>query len=102
MKNYFEVENVEVVELMSYKFKKMHIDCDRLIAVAKEDDKMATAIKGSVIAGTKGSTVDYYRKCESCGYTSSSKYNTAHLANVYRHSFRCPKCGNKQDIEIRA
>lgn len=57
MKNYFEVENVEVMELMSYKFKKMHIDCDRLIAVAKEDDKMATAIKGSVIAGTKGSTV---------------------------------------------
>ena len=63
---------------------------------------MATAIKGAIIAGTKGSTVDYHRKCESCGYTSSSKYNTAHLANVYRHSFRCPKCGNKQDIEIRA
>lgn len=36
MKNYFEVENVEVVELMSYKFKKMHIDCDKLIAVARE------------------------------------------------------------------
>ena len=62
---------MEVVERVSYKFKKMHIDCDKLIAVAKEDDKMATAIKGSVIAGTKGSTVDYYRKCESCGYTSS-------------------------------
>lgn len=63
---------------------------------------MATAIQGAIIAGEKGSTVDYYRKCESCGYTSSSKYNTAHLANKYRHSFRCPKCGNKQDIEINA
>ena len=31
---------------------------------------MATAIKGAIIAGTKGSTVDYHRKCESCGYTT--------------------------------
>ena len=96
------MEDVEAVEFMSYKFKKLHIDCDKLIAVAKGGEKMATVIKGAAIAGTKGSTVDYYRKCESCGYTSSSKYNTAHLSNVYRHSFRCPKCGNKQDIEIRA
>ena len=29
---------------------------------------MATAIQGAVIAGEKGPTVDYYRKCESCGY----------------------------------
>ena len=35
MKNYFEVEDVEVVELVAYKFKKLHIDCDKLIAVAK-------------------------------------------------------------------
>ena len=35
MKNYFEVEDVEVVELVAYKFKKMNIHCDKLIAVAK-------------------------------------------------------------------
>ena len=35
MKNYFVVEDVEVVELVAYKFKKLHIDCDKLIAVAK-------------------------------------------------------------------
>lgn len=29
------VEDVEVVELIAYKFKKMHIDFDKLIAVAK-------------------------------------------------------------------
>ena len=63
---------------------------------------MATAIKGAVIAGEKGSTVDYYRKCEACGYTSSSKYNTAHLAHRYNSSFRCPKCGNDQKVEIHA
>ena len=35
MKNYFRVEDVEVVELVAYKFKKLHIDYDKLIAVAK-------------------------------------------------------------------
>lgn len=35
MKNHFEVEDVEVVERVLYKFKKLHIDYDKLIAVAK-------------------------------------------------------------------
>ena len=65
---------------------------------------MATAIKGAVIAGEKTNppSVDYYRKCESCGYTSSSKYNTAALVHRYNGSFRCPKCGNDQKVEIHA
>ena len=61
---------------------------------------MATAIQGAVIAGEKGPTVDYYRKCESCGYVSSSKYNTANLYTRYKSSFRCPKCKNDQKIII--
>lgn len=36
MKNYFRVKDVEVVELVAYKFKKLHIDYDKLIAVARE------------------------------------------------------------------
>ncbi len=61
---------------------------------------MATAIQGAVIAGEKGPTVDYYRKCEACGYVSSSKYNTANLYTRYQSSFRCPKCKNDQKIII--
>ncbi|MBQ4403948.1 MAG: hypothetical protein II857_06000 [Selenomonadaceae bacterium] len=64
---------------------------------------MATVVEGAVIAGEKSNppSVDYYRKCESCGYVSSSKYNTAALYHRYNSSFRCPKCGNNQRIEIR-
>ena len=63
---------------------------------------MATAIQGAVIAGEKTSppSVDYYRKCESCGYVSSSKYNTANLYHKYNTSFRCPKCQNVQKVII--
>ena len=63
---------------------------------------MATVIEGAVIVGEKTNppSVDYCRKCESCGYVSSSKYNTANLVNMYHSSFRCPKCGNNQKIEI--
>lgn len=45
MKNYFEVENVEVVERVSHKFKKLYIDCDKLIAVAREVIKWQLQLK---------------------------------------------------------
>ena len=35
MKNYFEVEDVELVERVSYKFKKMYFRYGKIIAVAK-------------------------------------------------------------------
>ena len=63
---------------------------------------MATAIRGAVIAGEKDNTVDYYQKCEACGYVSSSKRNTAKLFHRYNSSFRCPKCKNEQKVEIHA
>ena len=63
------------------------------------EEIMATAIKGAVIADEHF----YYRKCEVCGYTSSFTYqaNLRFFGDTYRHSFKCQKCGNKQDIEIK-
>ena len=63
------------------------------------EEIMAKAIKGAVIDHEDF----YYRKCEVCGYISSFTYKADMrcYGDTYHRPFKCPKCGNKQDVEIQ-
>ena len=63
------------------------------------EEIMTKAIKGAVIDHEDF----YYRKCEVCGYISSFTYKAylPFIGATYSRPFTCPKCGNKQDVEIK-
>lgn len=61
-----------------------------------------TAIKGAVIDSQDGSAHFLYRKkCESCGNVEPGTTGVTSRATI-KSSFRCSKCGNHQDIEIKS
>lgn len=66
---------------------------------------MATAIKGCRITKDPGEvgTIHYKKICESCGYeipTEGQHSGSLRRGNTFRSEFKCPKCGNRQQIEI--
>jgi len=64
----------------------------------------AFAVQGAVIADQDGGRMKYYKKCERCGYVSSSGVSTSvpGTHTSYRSSFTCPKCKNRQQIVIKS
>ena len=60
---------------------------------------MAIALQGCVIIESKKGTIKYKKKCESCGYVENGTSSTSPMKSKHRVGiFKCPKCGNKQDI----
>ena len=63
---------------------------------------MATAIKGCIILeeDEKRGRMTYERVCEACGY-HFDKVHTEIVKSSLHTSYKCPKCGHNQKIEIR-
>lgn len=62
-----------------------------------------TAISGAVITEDDGDGYySYKEKCEFCDYVSSSKQSLYSTFGTYSKTFKCPNCGNMNDIEIEA
>lgn len=66
---------------------------------------MATAIKGCIILeeDEKHGRMTYERVCDNCGY-HFNKVHTGLVKGIGRSlntSYKCPKCGHNQRIEIR-
>jgi hypothetical protein len=65
---------------------------------------MPVALQGAVIVKQNGLQISYKRKCEKCGYLENSTVSTSApstKSSKSTSSFRCPKCGNQQKIEIQ-
>ena len=62
---------------------------------------MAIAISGAVIV-ENGSRMKYRQKCDKCGHSPSTviAIGAPTGANKLTTSFKCPKCGNQQRVEI--
>ena len=64
----------------------------------------ATVLNGAVLVSDTGTSATYKDKCESCGYVGSS---TKHMNSsgsghtTFTTSFKCPKCGKRQEIKIK-
>lgn len=62
-----------------------------------------TAISGAVITEDNGDGYySYKEKCEFCDYVSSSEQTLHSTFGTYSKTFKCPDCGNMNDIEIEA
>lgn len=66
---------------------------------------MATAVRGCIITKDPGEvgTIHYKKVCESCGHTlpvEGQHSGSLRRGNTFRTEFKCPKCGNKQKVEI--
>ena len=62
-----------------------------------------TAISGAVITEDDGDGYySYKEKCEFCDYVSSSEQTLHSTFGTYSKTFKCPDCGNMNDIEIEA
>ncbi|MBR1647321.1 MAG: hypothetical protein IJ685_11175 [Selenomonadaceae bacterium] len=68
---------------------------------------MSIAIKGCQITRDKDAsghgTIHYKKICSACGYVlpgEGQHSGPLSRGNTFRTFFKCPKCGNKQDIEI--
>lgn len=61
------------------------------------------AISGAVITEDDGDGYySYKEKCEYCDYVSSSEQTLHSTFGTYSKIFKCPNCGNMNDIEIEA
>lgn len=61
------------------------------------------AISGAVITEDDGDGYySYKEKCEFCDYVSSSEQTLHSTFGTYSKTFKCPNCGNMNDIEIEA
>ena len=62
-----------------------------------------TAISGAVITEDDGDGYySYKEKCEFCDFVSSSEQTLHSTFGTYSKTFKCPNCGNMNDIEIEA
>lgn len=62
-----------------------------------------TAISGAVITEDDGDGYySYKEKCEYCDYVSSSEQTLHSTFGTFSKTFKCPNCGNMNDIEIEA
>lgn len=62
-----------------------------------------TAISGAVITEDDGDGYySYKEKCEYCDYVSSSEQTLHSTFGTYSKIFKCPDCGNMNDVEIEA
>lgn len=62
-----------------------------------------TAISGAVITEDDGDGYySYKEKCEFCDYVSSSEQTLHSTFGTYSKTFKCPDCGNMNDVEIEA
>jgi hypothetical protein len=65
----------------------------------------AYAMQGAVVTKSDGSSMAYYKKCETCGHvdTTSHHQTSAPLKGQrFETSFRCQKCGKDQKLQIGA
>ena len=67
---------------------------------------MAIALSGAVIVDDSGPMIRFEEKCERCGamqpgVRSTTRHAIGDTASRLRSSFKCVKCGNHQDVEIR-
>lgn len=61
------------------------------------------AISGAVITEDDGDGYySYKEKCEFCDYVSSSEQTLHSTFGTYSKTFKCPDCGNMNDVEIEA
>jgi hypothetical protein len=61
----------------------------------------ATAIKGAVIVGQDGTTVQYIKKCTVCGHNDASKARMPIKQGTTRVGYYCPKCKKLRQVEIQ-
>ncbi len=62
----------------------------------------AVALQGAVILEQDGSLLTYKEKCEACGHVNPGQRKASIGGwGTYTSSFRCPRCGNNQKVEIR-
>lgn len=62
-----------------------------------------TAISGAVITEDNGDGYySYKEKCEFCDYVSSGEQTLHSTFGTYSKTFKCPDCGNMNDIKIEA
>lgn len=63
---------------------------------------MAVAISGAVILEENGGRIRYRQKCEQCGRSPTTEIHIGAPtgANKLTITFKCPKCGNQQRVEI--
>ena len=65
---------------------------------------MPTALQGAVIVKKDGLRISYKQKCEKCGNIGNGTVTasvSSSPSSKLTTSFRCPKCGNNQKIEIQ-
>jgi hypothetical protein len=61
----------------------------------------AVALKGAIIMGQDGVTVNYRKKCTKCGYEDQARQRMAIHNGVTRTHFFCPKCKRGRPVEIQ-
>ena len=64
----------------------------------------ATVLNGAVLVSDTGTSATYKDKCESWGYVGSyTKYMNSSGSGhtTFTSSFKCPKCGKRQEIKIK-
>jgi hypothetical protein len=64
---------------------------------------MATAVIGAVILKEDSSSITYKEVCEDCGHQNSGSTERSQLDSCQRveTSFRCDRCGSRQDLIIK-
>lgn len=74
----------------------------RYIAYQPSSRNMATAISGAIIIEESGGRMRYRQKCDKCGHSPPTVViiGAPPGANKLTTTFKCPKCGNQQRVEI--
>jgi hypothetical protein len=61
----------------------------------------ATALRGAVIVGQDGQSVQFRKKCTKCGHEDASKSRMPIRQGITRSGFFCPKCRRLMPVELQ-
>jgi hypothetical protein len=61
----------------------------------------AMAVRGAVIVGQDGQSVQFRKKCVKCGHEDASKSRLPIRQGITRAGFFCPKCRKLMPVEIQ-
>jgi hypothetical protein len=61
----------------------------------------ALAVKGAILLGQDGVSVNYRKKCTKCGFEDACRSTLRIAQGVTRINFYCPKCKRSHDVQIQ-
>ena len=73
-----------------------------VITIVKEENNMATALKGCVIVEDNNGRVAIRHKCENCGYIEPGTSSFGLDSGTVSSRATCSKCGKVYDVVVQA